>query len=96
MSKRLVKRQRHPGWHLALSGLLLAGATIFLLYRPVAEERTSDLPVIAPADAPVPHQAANADQLADALYAGIDSALADLGILVGTLFQAPPRVLRPH
>ena len=80
MSKRLVKRQRHPGWHLALSGLLLAGATIFLLYRPVAEERTSDLPVIAPADAPVPYQAANADQLADALYAGIDSALADLGI----------------
>ena len=80
MSKRLVKRQRHPGWHLALSGLLLAGATIFLLYRPAAKERTSDLPVIAPADAPVPHQAANADQLADALYAGIDSALADLGI----------------
>ncbi|MYF91389.1 MAG: divergent polysaccharide deacetylase family protein [Gemmatimonadetes bacterium] len=80
MSKRLVKRQRHPGWHLALSSLLLAGATIFLLYRPAAEERTSDLPVIAPADAPVPHQAANADQLADALYAGIDSALADLGI----------------
>ena len=80
MSKRLVKRQRHPGWHLALSGLLLAGATILLLYRPVAEERTSDLPVIAPADAPVPYQAANADQLADALYAGIDSALADLGI----------------
>jgi len=76
----LVKRQRHPGWHLALSGLLLAGATIFLLYRPAAKERTSDLPVIAPADAPIPHQAANADQLADALYAGIDSALADLGI----------------
>ena len=80
MSKRLVKRQRHPGWHLALSGLLLAGATTFLLYRPAAKERTSDLPVIAPADAPAPHQAANADQLADALYAGIDSALADLGI----------------
>lgn len=80
MSKRLVKRQRHPGWHLALSGLLLAGATTFLLYRPAAKERTSDLPVIAPADTPVPHQAANADQLADALYAGIDSALADLGI----------------
>ena len=80
MSKRLVKRQRHPGWHLALSGLLLAGATIFLLYRPVAEERTSDLPVIAPVPAPVPHQAANADQLADALYADIDSALANLGI----------------
>ncbi len=80
MSKRLVKRQRHPGWHLALSGLLLAGATILLLYRPAAKERTSDLPIIAPADAPVPYQAANADQLADALYAGIDSALADLGI----------------
>lgn len=80
MSKRLVKRQRHPGWHLTLSGLLLAGATTFLLYSPAAEELTSDLPVIAPTDAPVPHQAANADQLADALYAGIDSALADLGI----------------
>ena len=80
MSKRLVKRQRHPSWHLTLSGLLLVGATTFLLYRPAAEERISDLPAIAPADAPVPHQAANSDQLADALYAGIDSALADLGI----------------
>ncbi len=79
MSKRLVKRQHHPGWHLVLSGLLLAGATAFLLYAP-APEQTSDLPVIAPADAPVPHQAADATQLADALYAGIDSALADLGI----------------
>ncbi len=80
MSKRLVKRQRHPGWHLTISGLLLAGATAFLLYRPAAEERISDRPVVAPADAPVPHQAANASQLADALYAGIDSALADLGL----------------
>ena len=80
MSKRLVKRQRHPGWHLTLSGLLLTGAATFLLYGPAAEERTSDLPVIAPTDAPVSHQAANASQLADALYAGIDSALADLGI----------------
>jgi len=80
VSKRLVKRQHHPGWHLALSGLLLGGATLFLLYRPAAEEWTSDLPVIASADAPVPYQAANADQLAEVLYAGIDSALADLGI----------------
>ena len=79
MGKRLVKRQRHPGWHLVLSGLLLAGATAFLLYIP-APEQTSDLPVIAPAPAPVPHQATDASQLADALYAGIDSALADLGI----------------
>lgn len=79
MSKRLVKRQRHPGWHLTLSGLLLAGAILFLLYAP-APEQTSDLPAIAPVPAPVPHQAANASQLADALYAGIDSALADLGI----------------
>ena len=87
MGKRLVKRQRHPGWHLALSGLLLAGATTFLLYTP-SPERASDLrlssgrslPVIAPAPAPVPYQAANAGQLADTLYAGIDSALADLGI----------------
>ncbi len=80
MSKRLVKRQRHPGWHLTLSGLLLTGATILLLYRPAAEEPISDLPVIAPDVSPVPHQAANADQLAEALYAGTDSALADLGI----------------
>ncbi len=80
MSKRLAKRQRHPGWHLALSGLLLVGATTFLLYRPAAKGQTSNLPVIAPAAAPVAHQAANASQLADALYAGIDSALADLGI----------------
>ena len=79
MGKRLAKRQRHPGWHLALSGLLLAGAISFLLYAP-APERTSDLSVIAPAPAPVPYQAANASQLADTLYAGIDSALADLGV----------------
>ena len=79
MSKRLVKRQRHPGWHLVLSGLLLAGATAFLLYTP-SPERANDLPVIAPAPAPVPYQATNASQLADTLYAGIDSALADLGI----------------
>lgn len=79
MGKRLAKRQRHPGWHLAFSGLLLAGAISFLLYAP-APERASDLPVIAPTPAPVPHQATNASQLADALYAGIDSALADLGI----------------
>lgn len=79
MSKRLVKRQRHPGWHLALSGLLLAGASSFLLYAP-SPQRASDLPVIAPPPAPVPPQAADASQLADALYAGIDSALADLGI----------------
>ena len=79
MGKRLAKRQRHPGWHLALAGLLLAGAIPLLLYAP-APELTSDLPVIAPAPAPVPHQAANASQLADTLYAGIDSALADLGI----------------
>ena len=78
MGKRLVKRQRHPGWHLALSGLLLAGAILFLLYTP--SEQTSDLPVVAPAPAPDPYQAANASQLADTLYAGIDSALADLGI----------------
>ena len=79
MGRRLVKRQRHPGWHLVLSGLLLAGATAFLLYTP-SPERTSDLPVIAPTPAPDPYQAANASQLADALYAGIDSTLADLGI----------------
>ena len=79
MGKRLVKRQRHPGWHLVLSGLLLAGATAFLLHTP-SPERTSDLPTIAPAPAPIPYQAANASQLADTLYAGIDSALADLGI----------------
>ena len=79
MGKRLVKRQRHPGWHLAIAGLLLAGATAFLLYAP-SPERTSDQPIIAPAPAPIPYQAANAGQLADALYAGIDSALADLGI----------------
>ena len=78
MGKRLVKRQCHPGWHLAISGLLLAGALVFLLYTP--SEQTSDLPVIVPPPAPDPYQAANADQLADALYAGIDSALADLGI----------------
>ena len=79
MGKRLVKRQRHPGWHLVLSGLLLAGATAFLLYTP-SPERTSDLPIIAPAPAPVSYQATDAGQLADTLYAGIDSALADLGI----------------
>lgn len=78
MGKRLVKRQRHPGWHLILSGLLLAGAILFLLYTP--SEQTSDLPIIPPTPAPVSYQAANADQLADTLYAGIDSALADLGI----------------
>ena len=78
MGKRLVKRQRHPGWHLALSGLLLTGAISFLLYAP--PEQTSDLPVIAPVPAPDPYQAANASQLADTLYAGIDSTLADLGI----------------
>ena len=79
MGKRLAKRQRHPGWHLALAGLLLAGAIPFLLHAP-APERISDLPIIAPTLAPVPYQAANASQLADTLYAGIDSALADLGI----------------
>ena len=79
MGKRLVKRQRHPGWHLALSGLLLTGAISFLLYAP-APERTSDLPIIASTPTPVPYQAANASQLADTLYAGIDSALADLGL----------------
>ena len=79
MGKRLVKRQRHPGWHLALSGLLLAGAILFLLYKPLLDQ-TGPLPVTAPATAPVPYQATNASQLADTLYAGIDSALADLGI----------------
>ena len=79
MGKRLAKRQRHPGWHLALSGLLLTGAISFLLYAS-APEQTSDLPVIASIPAPVPYQATNASQLADTLYAGIDSALADLGI----------------
>ena len=79
MSKRLVKRQHHPGWHLAISGLLLVGATAFLLYTP-APEPVNDLPVIAPLPAPDPYRAANASQLADTLYAGIDSALADLGI----------------
>ena len=79
MGKRLVKRQRHPGWHLVLSGLLLAGATAFLLHTP-SPEQASDLPSIAPAPAPIPYQAVNASQLADTLYAGIDSALADLGI----------------
>ena len=79
MGKRLVKRQRHPGWHLALSGLLLAGAILFLLYKPLLDQ-TGPLPVIAPATAPVPYQVTNASQLADTLYAGIDSALADLGI----------------
>ncbi len=79
MGKRLVKRQRHPGWHLALSGLLLASAIAFSLYAP-SPKRASDLPVIAPAPAPIPYRAADAGQLADALYAGIDSALADLGI----------------
>lgn len=79
MGKRLAKRQHHPGWHLALAGLLLAGAIPFLLYTP-APERTGDLPIIAPSPAPVPYQTANASQLADTLYAGIDSALADLGI----------------
>ena len=78
MGRRLVKRQRHPGWHLVLLGLLLAGAVLFLLCTP--PEQTSDLPVIAPVPAPDPYQAANASQLADTLYAGIDSALADLGI----------------
>ena len=77
MGKRLAKRQRHPGWHLALSGLLLAGAILFLLCAP--PEQTSDLPVIAPVPAD-PYQVANASQLADTLYAGIDSTLADLGI----------------
>ena len=79
MGKRLAKHQHHPGWHLALSGLLLAGAISFLLYTP-SPEQTSDLPGIAPAPAPVLYRAANASQLADALYAGIDSVLADLGI----------------
>lgn len=79
MGKRLAKRQRHPGWHLALAGLLLAGAIAFLLYTP-SPEPASDLPIIAPAPAPEPSQAADAGQLADALYAGIDSTLADLGI----------------
>ena len=79
MSKRLVKRQRHPGWHLAISGLLLVGAVFFLLYTP-SPELANDLPVIASPPAPDPYQAANASQLADTLYAGIDSALADLGI----------------
>ena len=59
MGKRLVKRQRHPGWHLAIAGLLLAGATAFLLYVP-SPERTSDQPIIAPAPAPIPYQAADA------------------------------------
>ena len=79
MGKRLVKRQHHPGWHLAIAGLLLVGATAFLLYTP-APEPINDLPVIAPLPAPDPYRAANASQLADTLYAGIDSALADLGI----------------
>ena len=79
MGKRLVKHQRHPGWHLALSGLLLVGAILFLLDTP-SPERASDLPVIAPAPVPVPYQATDAGQLADALYAGIDSALVGLGI----------------
>ena len=79
MGKRLAKHQRHPGWHLALAGLLLAGAIPFLLYAP-APEQTSDLSAIALDPAPVLYQAANASQLADTLYAGIDSALADLGI----------------
>ena len=91
MNKRLVKRQRHPGWHLALSGLLLASATAFLLYAP-APQRTSDLPIIAPAPAPVPYQAANAGQLADALYAGIDSALADLGIWTALYSKSLDRI----
>lgn len=78
MSKRLVKRQCHPGWHLAISGLVLVGAILFLIYTP--SEQTSALPVIAPAPTPDPYRAANASQLADTLYAGIDSALADLGI----------------
>jgi len=50
MGKRLAKCQRHPGWHLALAGLLLAGAIAFLLYTP-APEPASDLPSIAPAPA---------------------------------------------
>ena len=79
MGKRLAKRQRHPGWHLALSGLLLAGAILFLLYTP-SPDQTGPLSAIAPATKPVPYQATNASQLADTLYAGIDSALADLGI----------------
>ena len=79
MSKRLVKRQRHPGWHLAIAGLLLVGATAFSLYTP-SPEPVNDLPVIAPPPAPDPYRPATASQLADALYAGIDSALADLGI----------------
>ena len=93
MSKRLAKRQRHPGWHLALAGLLLAGASAFLLYTPPPEP-ASDLPIIAPipAPAPAPHPAADASQLADALYAGIDSTLADLGIWPALYSKSRDRV----
>ena len=79
MGKRLAKRQRHPRWHLALSGVLLAGAIALSLYMPWREQ-TNDEPDAPAASAPVPFQAADAGQLADSLYAGIDSALVEMGI----------------
>lgn len=87
-ARRMAKRQRHPRWHLILSGLLLAGAIALSLYIPWREQ-TSDplvtLPALAPA--PAPFRATNAAQLADTLYAGIDSALVELGIWPGLVFK---------
>lgn len=79
MGKRLAKRQRHPRWHLALSGVLLAGAIALSLYMPW-REHAGDVEVASPVAVSPPFQATDASQLADTLYTGIDSALGELGI----------------
>lgn len=79
MGKRLVKRQRHPRWHLTLAGLLLVGGIALLLYMPW-QAQTGDASDSIDTATPLPFQATDAAQLADTLYTGIDSALVELGI----------------
>ena len=83
MGKRLTRRQRHPRWHFALSGLLLAGAIALSLYIPWRENAKNGengQQTAYPVSTAPPFQAADAGQLADSLYAGIDSALVEMGL----------------
>jgi polysaccharide deacetylase 2 family uncharacterized protein YibQ len=83
MGKRLARRQRHPRWHFALSGLLLAGAIALSLYIPWrenAKKGENGQQTAYPVSTAPPFHAADAGQLADSLYAGIDSALVEMGL----------------
>ncbi len=79
MGKRLAKRQRHPRWHFALSGVVLAGAIALSLYIPWRKQ-ADETPATSPISAPAPFQATDARQLADSLYTGIDGALLEMGL----------------